>query len=164
VYQNAAENPVKPRGGKGVVRSLSAQLLAFSRTCAAGTKLFNPLHLDPADGYTPSEPGTVPSLTVSIDFALVRLEDFNGTTEGHEEFFAEFGRRLLQIAAWLDSRPTGAFAACREASLELMMGIAAEVDEDQFEVVLPPSFLAACARAELPIRIDTELYRVEASR
>lgn len=138
-----------------MVHSLTIQLVAFSYTHPVGTLLFDLLNLNSADGYPTRNPSLWPSQNVSIHFATVRLSDFRGTTEGHEEFMAAFDRELLRIAAWLDGRPPGAFEECRRASLEIHLQIDAEIDEDDFELILSPRFLVACGQAGLPIRIDT---------
>ena len=119
-----------------------------------GRELFDLLSYREGDAVRIKE-STSAYQTSLIFFVDESLEEHTDATERHESFNSAIEARLLSAAAWLESRDPDAFDRCRAAGLQVDVLIYSWIDQDQFEVTLPPSFLRACGNAGLSIEVIT---------
>jgi hypothetical protein len=87
-------------------------------------------------------------------FAL-SIEDCQPGTESYEEFGARMAVGLKRAAEWLNSLSPEALDQWRALDKRADIFIGGWMNDDQFDLTLPPEFLLACGRLELPIEICT---------
>lgn len=88
-----------------------------------------------------------------VQFAIIRLRDFEQQDAPFEAMTARMHEVLLAIASFLDRRPVELFTGFRDAGLSVRLLIDLWMNQDQMELDLPPELMAACARHHLSLRI-----------
>lgn len=136
------------------LRWVRASLRGYGGESPSGAAFFDLLAL---------EPEWVPRATRSdsawqsanIELFVADMADLQGYEEPAEEFAAWVERGFLRAAEWLDSRPPGAFDLWRARGREADVFIGGWLSNEQLDLAVPASFLMACGRAGLPLRICT---------
>jgi hypothetical protein len=72
-----------------------------------------------------------------------------------EAFAAAVHDGLLRAAAWLSRQPPAVFADLRAAGRATDVFVGGWIEQDQFDLDLPPEFLRACAALGLALRVCT---------
>ena len=88
-------------------------------------------------------------------FPVVRLSEFTDDAEPHERLFASLECIQRRAAAFLDARDPTVFETMRARGMQVQIFIDVRMDQDQMELLLDPSFVAACGRHRLPIYVMT---------
>ena len=136
------------------VETIEICLRAWATGEITGANFFHALGLTPDDEWE-SSAGTNESQTALIYFVNEEFASYQDSPEPEEAFSSMIEERLLRAAEWLLSREVHAFERCRESGLKTDVFIGGWIDQDQFDLSLPASFLFACGRAGLPIEIVT---------
>ena len=129
-------------------------LRAWAPDSIVGDELAQILSLTPGDGFL-SRPGDEPGQASVIELVDEEREHHADSDEPSESFAEAVRESLLRAAAWLESRPPGAFAECRRRGWKVDIFVGAWIDQDQLDLDLPAAFLLACGKAELAISIIT---------
>ncbi len=90
-----------------------------------------------------------------VTLVSVQADKFDTKDEPSEAFAAAVRKKLLNAAKWLDGQPSALFAGLLDAGYEADVFIESWIDQDQFEVELPPKFIAACGRVGLGVSLLT---------
>jgi hypothetical protein len=85
----------------------------------------------------------------------MRLSDYSASAEPYEVFSAALSGKLEDIAVWLDRQSPDAFRQMRSEDLVTDLFLDAWIDDDQIDLALPASLLAACGRLGLSIGMIT---------
>jgi hypothetical protein len=94
-------------------------------------------------------------LTTGVWFVRERASHYASAEDPQEALSRAVGARLVNAAAWLDSRATRVFDDMRGEGLTLDVFIAAWISSDQIDLTLPPQFLLACGRLGLEVSLCT---------
>jgi hypothetical protein len=131
-------------------------LIAIQASYADGrpvtrAEFINPLHITAADPveHTDADGGQWQSGLVY--FPLSRLSEFKGKDEPHEKLFAKLEEVQKRIATFLDGRDPAIFEQMRRSGMKICIFIDVRMNQDQMELPLEASFIAACGRHGLPI-------------
>jgi hypothetical protein len=94
---------------------------------------------------------------------LVSLQlELDGLADVGRDAQAEFGRRLAQVAAWLNERHPAVIEECRGRGIHLELRIEIPIDSIRgcqspcFGLGLTADFLLACGRAGIPVKVFQE--------
>jgi hypothetical protein len=90
-----------------------------------------------------------------IELVAVRINAFANANEPTEAFAATMREQLLRAADWLAGLPATAFNELRRGGFKTDVFIGSWIDQDQFELELPPEFVAACGRVGLGLSLLT---------
>jgi hypothetical protein len=96
-----------------------------------------------------------------VQLLNVSMEDFADVDKSHdagatsEAFAAAVRAGLLVAAKWLDQQPAHVFEELRAAGRMTDVFVGGWVEQDQFDLDLPPEFLRACGRLGLMVSICT---------
>ena len=94
-----------------------------------------------------------------VYFAVIRQNDFEQVDKSSdagaptEAFFAAIKETFETTSRFLDERSPAVTTVMRAAGLSLRLFIEVRMDQDQMELELPPSLLAACGRHGLGIYV-----------
>ena len=119
-----------------------------------GANLLDNLGLAPDDEWQ-TVAGTVESQAALIYFVDEDITPYRNLPEPYEALSSTIERQLLRAAEWLLSREPDVFERSRKTGLRMDVFVGGWIDQDQFDLSLPASFLFACGRAGLPIEIVT---------
>jgi hypothetical protein len=133
---------------------IRVSLRGYGGEAPTGTALFEQLGLEPEAGFA-TFPSLSPWQAASVELLEVAFEELQGAEEPHEAFAARIDRGLRRAAEWLLSRPVEAFERWRVAGRKVDILIGGWLNDQQFDLELPPVFLLACGRAGLSIQICT---------
>jgi hypothetical protein len=119
-----------------------------------GTRFFELIGFNANTGFTayPSD-----SLWRAARIVLFGLEisECEPGTERYQEFSRRIEAGLQHAARWLASLTASAFDEWRGLGKKADVFIGGWMNNDQFDLTLPPQFLAECGRLGLPITICT---------
>jgi hypothetical protein len=133
---------------------IQVSLRGYGGEAPTGGLLFEQLGVEPKSGFVCS-PSVLPWQAASIVLLEVAFEETQEAEEPHEVFADRMDQGFRRAAEWLSSRPVGAFDGWRASGRKLDIFIGGWLNDEQFDLVLPPAFLSACGRADLPIQIST---------
>ena len=136
------------------LRWMRASLRGYGGESPTGAAFFNLLAIEP-EASSLAKPSVSAWQSANIELFAVDMADLQGHDEPSEEFASRVECGFLRAAEWLDARFPGAFNRWREAGRTADIIIGGWLSNEQFDMVLPTSFLAACGRAGLPIHICT---------
>ncbi len=91
-----------------------------------------------------------------LDVCLLHLEDFADQEEPTEAFAAATRNALIEFALWLTRLSVSAFDELRGDSFKTEVWVYCWIEQDQFELILPPELLVELGRLRLPIQMMTE--------
>ena len=133
---------------------IQVSLRAWAPGRAVGAEFLAALGVDPADGLR-TELATGPGLAAHVYLVDEQLAAHTGAEEPSESFALAVETALLRAAVWLRHRHSGIFERCRADGIRADIFVGSWIDQDQFDLDLPPSFLLACGEAGLPLSIVT---------
>ena len=133
---------------------IRVSLRSWKPGMTVGAEPFQLLNLQPGDGLQSSE-GSSEGQAALIYFVDEELASHTAADEPSAAFAQAVRAGLIRGAAWIESRPAGAFDRCRAAGLELDVFVGGWIDQDQMDLDLPAQFLRACGNAGLAISIVT---------
>jgi hypothetical protein len=137
------------------VEWLEISLIGWSREeTPHGTRFFELIGLEADAGFT-TYPSDSAFRSARIRFVRVSIEECAPGTERREEFAQRLAQGLAHATAWLNQRDPRAFDRWRADGKIADVFIDGWMNSDQFDLVLPADFLAACGRLGLPIQICT---------
>ena len=136
------------------LRWMRASLRGYGGETPTGGAFLDSLNLEPAVASL-ATPSAAAWHSASVELFAVDMADLQGYAEPYEEFASRVESGFLRAAEWLDARPPGAFDRWRAAGRTADVFIGGWLSNEQFDIVLPPPFLAACGRSGLPIHICT---------
>ena len=90
-----------------------------------------------------------------IKLVSVGIDAFAHADEPTEAFAAAVREQLLRAADWLAGLPAPVFNELRRDGFKTDVFIGSWIDQDQFELKLPPEFVAACGRVGLGLSLLT---------
>jgi hypothetical protein len=131
-----------------------ASLRGYGDETPSGAAVFDLLGLEPEREALATQSDSA-WRSANIELFAVDMADLLTYDEPSEEFAARVERGFLSAAAWLGSRPPGAFDRWRGQGRKADIFIGGWLLNEQFDIVLPAPFLMACGRAGLPIHICT---------
>lgn len=134
------------------LRWVRVSLRGYSGETPTGAEFFNLLAMEPERRFSPSES---PWGSSNIELFSVDIADLQGYDEPSEEFAERIEQGFLRATDWLASRPAGVFDRWRESGRKADIFIGGWLSNEQFDLVLPASFLMICGKAGLPIQICT---------
>jgi hypothetical protein len=114
------------------------------------------LSIAPGDPAVADGPGVPRVRLLSVfrdDFANVDVTADAGARS--EAFDAAVREGLVRAAEWLAHQPPAVFEDLRKAGHKTDVFIGGWIDQDQFDLNLPPEFLRACGTLGLTISICT---------
>jgi hypothetical protein len=103
--------------------------------------------------YGPGVPRVRLLSVAKEDFAEVDTTTDAGARS--EAFAATLRDGLVRAADWLDRQPPGVFLELRTAGRVTDVFISGWIEQDQFDLDLPPEFLRACGALGLTVSICT---------
>ena len=118
----------------------------------SGTLMHHLLGLRPEDGLH-AQLSLTRGETSSIRLFAVELGKLEGYNEPREAFDDQVQRGFEVAAAWLRSRPPGAFEQCRAAGLRLGLLIEGWLTGSRLQLGLPAEVVSACGAEGLPIDV-----------
>jgi hypothetical protein len=136
------------------LRWMRASLRGYGGEAPSEAAFFDLLAIEP-EASSLAKPSVSAWQSANIELFAVDMADIQGHDEPFEEFASRVERGFLRAAEWLDARPPGAFDQWRAAGRTADIFIGGWLSNDQFDMLLPASFLAACGRAGLPVQICT---------
>jgi hypothetical protein len=96
-------------------------------------------------------PGTAALVSLARDSS----EEHSEAANPQHEVQRAITSALRSAGDWIRARPSGAFQRCRDVGYRVDVVMTGWINEDQFDLDLPNTFLASCAEAGLDIRIVT---------
>jgi hypothetical protein len=129
-------------------------LRAWAPDRSVGTEFLELLRFRPEDGLK-VELGDEPGEACRVYLVDEEAATHADAVEPAEAFAGAIKSALLAGAEWMRSRPEGVFTACRARGINTDVFIGSWIDQDQFDLGLPASFLLACGQAGLGITIVT---------
>ena len=95
-------------------------------------------------------------VTSAVNVLPVSVEEFAADREEMSESFDKrLGHLFLNIAQWLESIPKSVFDDMNLSGLTVWLFVDLVLSDNQIELHLPPRLLAACARLNLEIDINS---------
>jgi len=88
-----------------------------------------------------------------ITFYEDELIAYKSETEPNEIFVASIEAAFTRITNWLNQRSIEKLNDLRSNGVKIDIFIGLWIDNDQFDLQLPPAFLSACGRLDLKIDI-----------
>lgn len=92
----------------------------------------------------------------SLDVCQINLEDFTSQEEPSEAFHAATQNALQEFAVWLARISTEPSDQSQNEGLKLVALVYCWIDDNFFDLTLPPQFMAELGRLSLPLQIMTE--------
>jgi hypothetical protein len=89
-----------------------------------------------------------------VTFADLRLSDFQSAEKRSAAFSEALQGRLAAAAKWLGERRETLRQMARDG-LGMFLLLDAFIDQDQFEIDLPPALLLACGECDVKIKVLT---------
>jgi len=90
-----------------------------------------------------------------IVLAEEELKNYASDDEPSESFFAAINSKFNDAANWLSNIENRLFEEFREIGLSLSLIIDSWIDQDQFELKIPPKFLAECGNKGIELYVIT---------
>ena len=112
---------------------------------------FEKLHFAPGDAPQRATGPGVPR----VELLSLEAADYSDAPEPSEAFAAALHERLMLGAAWLEKQSPATFDELRQAGIKTDVFIAAWMDADQIDLVLPPEFMRACGARGLSLSLIT---------
>lgn len=119
-----------------------------------GTSFFETLGLADDDGFART-PGDSPWKVAIVSLLDVEMKHCLEAEEPSEEFAVRVARGLHRAAQWLSTLSPEKMNRWRESHHQADIFVGGWLDNDQFDLVLPPEFLLACGRLGLTLTICT---------
>ncbi len=91
-----------------------------------------------------------------LDICLLRLEDFADQEEPTEAFAVATRNALIEFAHWMTRLSVSTFDELRGDGFKTAVLVYSWIEQDQFELILPPELLLELGRLKLPVQIMTE--------
>jgi len=135
------------------IENISVSLRAWHRDGEhePAAALLSQLAITPSDGVQRAESPGVPR----IQLISLSSDEFVGQDEPSEAFAAALKAGFLNAARWMAKQPTDVSRSLHTDDLLADVFIGAWIDSDQMDLILPPEFLAECARHGLPVTLIT---------
>lgn len=134
--------------------NIQVLLRGYAGELATGREFFETMGLDETCTYLLSSSDS-PWKSAWVELFSVHMSEFECADEPTEAFADSVAQGFGKAAEWLNARPAGAFEVWRRLGRKSDVFIRGWLLNEQFDLAIPPSFLLACGRLDLPIKICT---------